>query len=582
MKAPAWLKSIRLPDVSGFGRARLVALDFNGFVLRAALVEARRGEPRFVATAESRLQPAAEALREALEALRARAGRLPRTCVLATAQMLGLEIRLPVAPAKPRKRAQMLELARWELEPLAGQASLQWNMGAVLAGLGYLAPAQRLDVVAEQRRSAGHALRFGELARDFGFIGDEQLARAVAAQKQLQGSSADFDVGYGAMDGEPRDGAWPWLGVAIDRQVREQWFEACRAAGMRLAWLYPRNGLSALALIDGGELDADGVEVRGEAIVSWSCRDGRLTTLVQDSRPETAAEPAEVLALLAGPPESAAAAYQYHIDNAEPGLAPAFSAAWGGRAVAAAPGGLEAEWVPLHGLAAHALGLRGAAVCARMKGRERPPPWRHPEFKRVLVPALAVLAAGGGAAHLQYRLANGEARLARIEKDFRREAEEQKQNQAAQAESEKLGRDLEALRARARELEQRERLLDDKLLGRLDEVPALLRTLAATIGPAAVLESVREAGRQEGFHVTAWGMREDALLEFARNAQEKLAALKLGVIGTEFATAEGRTGLPGYRVGFWVVRDADAMLRSASAPRVQPSENKGSGKAAQR
>ena len=127
-------------------------------------------------------------------------------------------------------------------------------------------------------------------------------------------------------------------------------------------------------------------------------------------------------------------------------------------------------------------------------------------------------------------------------------------------------KEVDTLRTRAAELANRAELLDDKLLGRLTRVPTLLRTLAKAVGPEVVLESVREAGRQDGFNVVAWGTRDAALLEFARNAQDLLAAIDQGVVNTEFSAAEGRTLVPGYRISFWIVRDPDALFQSAAAP----------------
>lgn len=567
MKRPSWLKLPSLAHArdmfSGLGQRRLLALDFDGFVLRAAVIEARKGEPRLIAHAQSRTMPIAAALEEVLEQLRATQNRVPRRCVLATVQMLAAEVHLPVEPAKPRKRPQMLELTRWELEPQASQAAVLWNLGAVLAGMGLLTPSQRLTVVANAREGRGQPLRFGERARELGLIGAEQLEQALLAQKQLQGHSPELDVDYHPMRGAPREGEWPWLGVAIDRQSRAAWFETCRAAGLVLTHLYPRAGLTALAA---AQDDADGVEIRADAVVVWSRREGALAALNLEPRPETAITGADLLALL--PPPAAdrpdKAGLFYHADGAEAGLADAFARAWGGRAKAVAPGGLEPAWAPLYGMARHALGMAGAQTCARIVGRERAQLHRHPDFPRFALTAAVLLGVTGGEIRLQWRHAAAERRLAQIEAEFKRDSAVESQVQAAQAQAANLKQVVERLRTRAAELANRASLLDERLIGRLELVPAVLQSLAAAINDEVVLESVREAGRQEGFNVVAWGGRDEPLLVFARDAQERLAELGMGVVDTDFGPAPGRVAEPGFRLSFWAVRDPDRLLQSAA------------------
>lgn len=542
---------------------RLVVLDFNGFLLRGALVVSRRGEPRILVHGESHLPTIEAALTQVLDQLRAGGEPLPRRCVAASIQVLAAEVHLPVAPNQPRKRQQMLDLIRWELEPLVGQATLHWNLGAVLTAMGYLTPAQRLEIAGDQRRHNGLPLRFGDRAVELGHITDSQLERALAGQKLIQGASAEFDCDYAAMAGEPHDGHWAWLGTAVDRGVRSDWYAACKAQGLRLQYLYPRAGLGALAVTAEPEWDGDGVEIRLDGLVSWSCRAGRLTVFREESRPESAIEPEDIIAQLPARPGGDKIQLHYHVDSPEPGLAPGLASVWR-NARLISPDGLDPAWVPLYGLAAHALDLRGAAVCARLKGRERPAFYRHPEFLRLTVSTLAVAGLVWGEADLQLRLARGEDKLARIETEFRQEGQQAQQIQAAQAQTATLQKEVESLRSRVVELANRAELLDARLLGRLDQVPALLRTLAAAVGPEVVLESVREAGRQDGYNVVAWGTRDAPLLEFARNAQDLLARIDQGVVNTEFSASEGRTGAPGYRVSFWVVRDPDALLQSAA------------------
>ena len=85
-------------------------------------------------------------------------------------------------------------------------------------------------------------------------------------------------------------------------------------------------------------------------------------------------------------------------------------------------------------------------------------------------------------------------------------------------------------------------------------VPELIRSLAAVIEPRIVLDAVREsAGNRNGIEVEAWSTSDVLAQRFARDVQEAVRPLGLGVAQADLSADVGRTGAEGFRIRFWLI-----------------------------
>ena len=115
---------------------QILAVEFDGYRLRAVLVRAEAEQVVVQRASESRAVDPFAALSEAIDEL----GRtdLPRRAILLVPKATPAVLELPVDPKHPRPAAQMQELVHWELETHMTQQIGTGRLGQIMIGRGYL------------------------------------------------------------------------------------------------------------------------------------------------------------------------------------------------------------------------------------------------------------------------------------------------------------------------------------------------------------------------------------------------------------------------------------------------------------
>lgn len=506
----------------GLPRALLV-FETTGFALHA--VVARRGfdgSLRLGAPVVSAAVDAASAVGEVLAQLRAAAGRrLPKAAVLITPAAVGERLLLPVDPRKPRPRAQMGELVRWELEEVFVRQSELWSLGALLQGRGYLGADERRELEESAGRDRGALVE--ALRRR---VSRGRMEECLTMQEALAGLDDELALGWCGQPGAEEDGRFAWYGAGIGAGLRARWVQAFRAHGIFCDWIYPQLG-AALPLAGADRGDRVLVEVRQEQFGVFAWRGGRLDVLaIQSCQHGVATPEALAAAVRAAAPEARVVRVAGPAGCADP-----LRAALGGVEVCAVGGGLADSCPPevaasLEGVARHALKLCPAELLVRIEAQApRPPLWKSREFWPWAAIGLVVLGVVATEVTLQVRARRKEWQLELLDIEYERQMQIKGEAQRMQAEVRKFET---ALAEKERELaakRQRRAVLDDVILYRQRFVPEFLRVLGEASAGEVLLDVVEEDPDRTGFQLEGWALTGTEAQRFGNQLNEGLAPL---------------------------------------------------------
>ncbi|MDR1936196.1 MAG: hypothetical protein LBS49_11575 [Candidatus Accumulibacter sp.] len=568
---PRW----KLPGGSG-GAWLLLAWDIGG--LRAAIAHGDRQRCAISAHAEAREAFFPAALANALEQLRGHGEKIPRRAALAARHFRPAVAELPVHPDKPRPAAQMRELLRGDLEPVLAEFGGLWTMGALLHARHHLSAADRDRVVLEEtlrREDRRTPLRYGETALELSLIDRATLNECLELQESLQYLDSELMSAWkGRVDG----GEKHWLAGALNARLYRQWSDALARHGLRLdtvlplAWLCSggvageagKSGKSGGAGEAGGaqrialELHAEEVMAvrRRRGLVVAARAEGRmerplqadwLQRLIEDWSSEARAE-IEIVCLDEADEDAAQrAAEDLELTTGYPARVLAAGAAW----AALWPALLReaATPAPEHGLPRLAL--------RELRGK----PWKNPDLLRVaalVVVVLALAATEGRQRYQLYRLRQNMAETMKKEEDEQKMA--QLINRATAGEQQLL-RELESSR-RALEPLVNERARLEAIASMRHYLPDLMLALAQAVGTDAVLDRMgnsRVGSDATAIRVEAWSTSYTGAQGFVNRVAGQTGPLGYGVAQTEIREERGRADLSGYRVGFWLVQEADEL-----------------------
>jgi hypothetical protein len=523
-----------------------------------------------------------EAVAEELVAgLKAQVSSVPKQAILLTASLFPAVLELPVAASKPLPAGQMLEMIRWELEPLSAQQNALWSIGGLLFGRGYLADAQRQALVEAHQamRTAARAqggrsatVRFGELAIEKGFVSREQVEECLALQEELRMSDADLLIGWHPdAVGSGRDaGQSAWLCAGIGPTVKIRWVDALERQGLHVRWIYPLAGASApwSAL---SHLPA-ALELHPLLGVCYRQQDGVLAGLSYRQFTATALSASEALAL-AGPllrPDDRRLGV-YPGRDWEPLLAGTLASELK-RDIALLDKNGALTWpansetpaamlAALAGGAAHALGLAPSASAVRLPGSKPPPPLYQRPMAWAGAAAILFLAALGGFElnhHLTQRALTARQQ-ALYERQTTLEAAKNEIERSARAEKE-ARKALETTQTELDNVGLRKQLYERALSQRGRFVESLMDALIDRVNDELLLESVTETGWQR-VEVQGFALNAEAVYRYARALAETLGAfgVKLGNLDT--GETQGPLELMGYRFSFALLPDGKEGAR---------------------
>ena len=240
--------------------SQLLVCETDGFALRGAVLSRAGNQVEVLHRARVDQVNMTEALTDIVAALKADGWKGGGSAVLLSPAVLSTLVELPVNPKKPRPIQQMMELVRWEVEPVLMQHLTRWSVGHLLVGHGYMTEEQAQAVMDLQQgrpnKAGGLALsdkfslrRFGDLAEELGYIKRSQLNACLTVQEWLKSDDERIECGWaaqGPVDDVP--GTFNWLVSCVNQSLLQRWIEQFARQGLRLRAIYPLNGCSAALL----------------------------------------------------------------------------------------------------------------------------------------------------------------------------------------------------------------------------------------------------------------------------------------------------------------------------------------------
>jgi hypothetical protein len=550
------------------GRILVIATDgctATGAAIRG--VDGQRLEIEALATSRAiKFEAVAE---ELVAGLKAQGTHIPKQVILLTASMIPAVLELPVAANKNLAAGQMMDMIRWELEPLFAQQISLWSIGSLLFGRGYLAGAERQELldalqptqaVSRVRGGGRAAARFGELAIEKGFASREQIEECLALQEELQMPDADMLVGwYPSAVGKGLDSSQSaWLCAGISPVIRTRWVDALERVGLHVLWIYPLAGTSApLAALSGLPV---ALELHPLLGICYRQKDGAVAQLSYRQFTDMAMSTGEALLLtqpIIRPDDRQMAVYSGK--DWGPALAETLTCELKREIVTLGSDTLllpadceapDAVLAALSGGAAHTLGMAPSASAVRLAGSRPPPPaYKQPTVWMGAAAALLLALVIGFEAnsYLQQRsltekrdvVHNQQVALEAVKKDaeksVRAEQEAKKNLEAAKTELEIAG--------------LRKNLYERALGPRNRYMGTLLDALIDLINDELLLENVAETGWQR-VEIRGFALNVEAVYRYARMLAEKLEAfgVKLGELDTH--EHQGPLNLIGYQFSF--------------------------------
>lgn len=494
-----------------FSRSRsLLAVETDGFGLRAAVLTKARGVVSLEKIVTTRKPDPDAALTEVFSALRAEIGLLPKEVILLTATVIPAILNLPVAPGRPRSYKQMQEMVRWEMEPFFVQRVGIWKLETIFIRRGYL----RLDQVTLAQRE-----------------------ECLAIQKQLEMGEDEMVCGWASQSLEPATRAGsksPWLVYGMGRANRLRWGTLFEKHGLALQGIYPLVSCAAAALNGNGSTGMV-MEARGGMTSCVRLEKGSLSSL-QLLYTDTSSINTTV-PLLGQPGQEEMALY---CAEAEEGIAPLKQKQDAQPIpVAVAPEQLPEGMHPsvlsgMLGAARHRWGLSGGERITCIAANDPGPPlWQRPQIWWIGISILTLLVIGSTeGVHLFQRRAL-----------FQRHAElmsnisgQEKIDQATldlQNEVTVLNAKLTARRGELQILLQRKKMLDTSGLGRADRMVSLLDQITSVLPDTVTLTRVVDA--LDSMQIEARAFSGHDLANFTQNLEKAMTSFEMKVNRLESA-----------------------------------------------
>lgn len=278
---------MNLKDMLSIGNsAELLVCETDGFSLRGSVL-VRNGNSITVSHhAYAETADMSEAVVDVVNQIKAK-GWHGGNAILLSPAVLSTLLELPVNPKKPRSIDQMMELIRWEVEPLLMQHTTRWSVGHLLVGQGYMTAEQAEAVMDLQQGKANQAggvelaekfsfRRFGDLAEELGYVRRSQLSSCLAGQEWLKSDDELIECGWSGQ-GEVADvpGMFNWLVTSVNQGLLQRWTDVFAKQGVNLKAMYPLMGCSA-CLVTEKNTDAVLIEARNGLAFAMSLKQGKV------------------------------------------------------------------------------------------------------------------------------------------------------------------------------------------------------------------------------------------------------------------------------------------------------------------
>ena len=562
----------RLNNIKVGAPGSLLVFETDGFLLYGVLAHAGVTALEFEAVGQSRATEFSTAVGEVLEQLRSQVRkRLPKKAALITPSAVVALLDLPVNPEKPRPKAQMSELVRWELEPIFAQQNEIWSIGALLMGRGYIDAAQRREIVTELELRGGSGagrstVRFGEAALDLGFATREQIDECLALQEGLVLFDDEVVSGWSpqAVTQEEEREQFSWLAVGVGDAMRKQWVAAFRRHGVFLRWIYPQLG-TAFAAVEpvSDERDQMLVDIRQEQFVVARGWPGGLTSLRVASCRDGQANPDECAGLCHEQMRPdinkvhlavADKLYEMISSGVERRVEREITAVpLPGKMPAATEQTPKQILASLAGAAAHALGHGDANTLPRVEAQPpKPPLYKRKELWPYAAAGVVLLAVSGFDLSLRYETWQNRQELARLDDEYKDKLRLKKLTESTASEAKNLQQQEVDKQALLEKTRHETRILGEVIMRRQSLVPGLLRAVGDAASDEVLLDSIEEGARQSGFHLVGWSLTDTGGQLFLNRLNKTLIPWNYRVSDAQIRSGEGRLGIQGYTLDIWL------------------------------
>jgi hypothetical protein len=591
---------MRLKKFLPFGKpSQLLVCETDGFSLRGAVLARSGSWIVLLHQAKTEQVDMAEAVADVVNALKADGWKGGGSAVLLTPAVLSALAELPVNPKKPRPVAQMMELVRWEAEPLLMQHMARWSVGQLLAGRGYMTEEQVQAVMDLQQGkpnpAGGLALsdkfssrRFGELAEELGYIKRSQLNACLAAQAWLKADDELIECGWapqGAVEDIP--GSFLWLADCVNKSLLQRWAEVFAGQGVKLKAMYPQAGCGANLLPKGQPTGLVLEPRRGQALAT-RLRAGKIAAQHQhlgltqspleiclESYHAMQAAPDEPLWLACGHDEAqllAADLRQMLAVEVNELDDPAIG---------------EIVTPGMAGAARHAVGISGEGRCVGVReGGPLPPLPQRLEVRAAALAALLLVSAAATEISLMVRKDAVEAHKQEVDARWKSIDEATRRIKAQTEQIEQRKKALAQQKADQARLEAMLNFYSHAVPERVALVQGVLGVLQDTVTDEVIIVGIDETAKSakampvapamptaakdkrvevENFNIEAWAVSEAAAQAFIQKMKEKVAPWHLEVRDAQVSSRTGPLNLDGFAVLMRLVR----LIEGDSAAPVQ-------------
>ena len=228
---------------------QLLILNSRGFGINGAIAEFYNEKITIKYQCKNAITDIEQALSDICSQLSSAGYPLPKKAILISGATTNAVLNLPIEENKKLPAQQMLELVRWEMEPLFSDHIGQLAIGGLLIALQFINESQRQQLLTQltqqKEQLAGRGgrapARFGELAISNGFISQQQLDQCLTIHENIQLRDPAIDCSWQQLGNNHDAGGSQWLCSAINQVERRQWLNACAANKIFLSAIYSQH-----------------------------------------------------------------------------------------------------------------------------------------------------------------------------------------------------------------------------------------------------------------------------------------------------------------------------------------------------